>query len=148
MTPYVAAGAGFLLAVLWFDLMFDVQVRGAGPPSDSAVGSIAAYYRRVTTAASPMNVLVAVVMALTLAAAAAQLVRGAHPVWAGVAVLALLIVAIGTAATRTVPGAMRLGSGTGDAPERAALARRIYSDHVLSFCAVLLALAIELAFAP
>ena len=25
MTPFVTAGAGFLLAVLWFDLMFDVQ---------------------------------------------------------------------------------------------------------------------------
>ena len=25
MTAYVTAGAGFLLAVLWFDLMFDVQ---------------------------------------------------------------------------------------------------------------------------
>jgi hypothetical protein len=24
MTPFVTAGAGFLLAVLWFDLMFDV----------------------------------------------------------------------------------------------------------------------------
>ena len=32
MDSVVAAGAGFLLAVLWFDLMFDVQVlrRGAG----------------------------------------------------------------------------------------------------------------------
>ena len=28
MTAVAAAGAGFLLAVLWFDLMFDVQVRG------------------------------------------------------------------------------------------------------------------------
>ena len=27
MTAFVTAGAGFLLAVLWFDLMFDVQVR-------------------------------------------------------------------------------------------------------------------------
>ena len=27
MHAFVAAGAGFLLAVLWFDLMFDVQTR-------------------------------------------------------------------------------------------------------------------------
>jgi hypothetical protein len=26
MTEFVTAGAGFLLAVLWFDLIFDVQV--------------------------------------------------------------------------------------------------------------------------
>ena len=30
MSAFVTAGAGFLLAVLWFDLMFDVQVRGEG----------------------------------------------------------------------------------------------------------------------
>ena len=28
MRTFAAAGAGFLLAVLWFDLMFDVQTRG------------------------------------------------------------------------------------------------------------------------
>ena len=27
MNTFAAAGAGFLLAVLWFDLMFDVQTR-------------------------------------------------------------------------------------------------------------------------
>jgi len=27
MHSFAAAGAGFLLAVLWFDLMFDVQTR-------------------------------------------------------------------------------------------------------------------------
>ena len=26
VSAFVTAGAGFLLAVLWFDLMFDVQV--------------------------------------------------------------------------------------------------------------------------
>jgi hypothetical protein len=34
MEVLTAAGAGFLLAVLWFDLMFDVQVRGRGEPAD------------------------------------------------------------------------------------------------------------------
>ena len=33
MTAFVTGGAGFLLAVLWFDLMFDVQViRHRGKP--------------------------------------------------------------------------------------------------------------------
>ena len=65
MTPFIAAGAGFLLAVLWFDLMFDVQAlrhRGREVPED-AVASIAAYYRRVTTTARPMNRLAAVMLA-------------------------------------------------------------------------------------
>ena len=60
-TPFVTAGAGFLLAVLRFDLMFDVQVLGrrADDVPEAAIASIAAYYRRVTTAARPMNLLVA-----------------------------------------------------------------------------------------
>src|SRR5262245_13507890 len=74
----VAAGAGFLLAVLWFDLMFDVQVRGK-PPGDlpePALASIAGYYRRVTTEARPMNRLVAAAMLVTLGAIAAQALAG------------------------------------------------------------------------
>ncbi len=53
----MTAGAGFLLAVLWFDLMFDVQTlgRGEGQVPAEALSSIAAYYGRVTTAARPMN---------------------------------------------------------------------------------------------
>ncbi len=31
MSAVLTLTAGFLLAVLWFDLMFDVQVLGGGP---------------------------------------------------------------------------------------------------------------------
>ena len=65
MEVVTAAGAGFLLAVLWFDLMFDVQVRH-DPVDPAAVRSIAGYYRRVTTDARPMNRLVALAMLVTL----------------------------------------------------------------------------------
>ena len=70
MHSFAAAGAGFLLAVLWFDLMFDVQTRkhaGDALPAD-VLASISAYCRRVTTEAYPINRLVAAVMLLTLAA--------------------------------------------------------------------------------
>ena len=66
MHTFAAAGAGFLLAVLWFDLMFDVQTRkhtGEVLPPE-VLTSISAYYRRVTTEAYPMNRLVALVMLL------------------------------------------------------------------------------------
>jgi hypothetical protein len=78
MTPFVTAGAGFLLAVLWFDLMFDVQAlfhRGRELPEDT-LASIAGYYRRVTTTARPMNRLVAAVMLATVGAIVVQIVRG------------------------------------------------------------------------
>src|ERR1043166_2149382 len=46
----LAACGGFLLAVLWMDLMFDVQVLPHRTPElpEPVVSSIAAYYRRVT----------------------------------------------------------------------------------------------------
>src|SRR5262245_45037039 len=64
----VTAGAGFLLAVLWFDLMFDVQVRpyGSAPMPESVVASIAGYYRRVTTDAGAMSRLIALFMLVTV----------------------------------------------------------------------------------
>src|SRR3974390_269972 len=70
MNAFAAAGAGFLLAVLWFDLMFDVQTRNsaANPLPSDVLASISAYYRRVTTEAYPMNRLGALVMLLTLGA--------------------------------------------------------------------------------
>jgi hypothetical protein len=53
MPAFVAAGAEFLLAVLWFDLMFDVQTRKhrTNPLPAQVLASISAYYRRVTTEA-------------------------------------------------------------------------------------------------
>ena len=73
-----AAGAGFLLCVLWFDLMFDVQAlrAPAGELPEAVLASIAAYYARVTTAARPMNRLIALVMVATLAAIVVEIVRG------------------------------------------------------------------------
>ena len=49
----MCAGAGFLLAVLWFDLMFDVQACAGRAASceEAVLALIAGYYRRVTTTA-------------------------------------------------------------------------------------------------
>ena len=110
MPTFAAAGAAFLLAVLWFDLMFDVQSRGnAGdrPPSE-VLASISAYYRRVTTEAYPMNRLVALVMLLTLAAIVAEIVEGVHPWWTGWVSLALAGSGVVPTLRRTVPNARRL----------------------------------------
>jgi hypothetical protein len=135
MHTFAAAGAGFLLAVLWFDLMFDVQTR---KPSGDVLppevrGSISAYYRRVTTEAYPMNQLVALVMLLTLAAICAEIVQGEHPWWIGWG--SLLLAASGFVPTmlRTVPNARRLGSGKDTAVEQSRLARAVCRDHMLSF---------------
>jgi len=147
MRPFVTAGAGFLLAVLWFDLMFDVQVLPRRDPPEAALDSISAYYGRVTTAARPMNRLVAAAMLGTLAAIVAQLVRGDGPAWTGWASLALAVSAVGLAAARTVPNAVRLGSRADPAAKREELARSVLRDHLLCLGAIASVLAIQLGFA-
>jgi hypothetical protein len=149
MNAFVAAGAGFLLAVLWFDLMFDVQLLGHGTrePADVVVASIAAYYARVTTAARPMNRLVAAAMLGTLAAIVVQLARGEAHAWVAWTSLALVLAAIGLAGSRTVPRAVRLGTRRDDVPGQVALARAILREHVLCFAAIGLVLFLQLALA-
>jgi hypothetical protein len=140
VTPFVTAGAGFLLAVLWFDLMFDVQ-------GERGVASTAAYYARVTTGARPMNRLVATVMVATLAAVVVQLAQREDPAWVAWASLALLACAIGVAGARTVPAAVRLGTQRDPAPVQAQLARGILRQHLFCFAAVTAVLVLQLAFA-
>src|SRR5216683_3756465 len=145
MHTFAAAGAGFLLAVLWFDLMFDVQTRkytGDLPPE--ALASISAYYRRVTTEAYPMNRLVALVMVLTLAAIVAEIVEGENPWWIDWGSLAIAVSGFGPTLTRTVPNARRLGSAKDTPGEQSRLARAIYRAHLLSFGRMLLVLGLQL----
>jgi len=142
----VTTGAGFLLAVLWFDLMFDVQVAGheGRVLPDAIAGSIAAYYRRVTTEARPMNRLVAFVMLVTVFAVVAQLVRSDGEPLARWLSLVLALVPIAIAASRTVPNAVRLGSRR-DPPEvQASMARAIYRQHVFCACSIGALLAVQL----
>jgi hypothetical protein len=149
VTAFVTAGAGFLLAVLWFDLMFDVQVlahRGS-PVPEATLASIAGYYRRVTTAARPMNRLIAGVMLATIAALVTQLVRGDAPRWAASLSLALTASAISLAALHTVPSAVRLGARSDAAAVQSRIARSILGDHLLCVVAVAAVLFVQLAFA-
>jgi hypothetical protein len=80
---FVAAGVGFLLAVLWFDLMHDVQVLGndAHEVPETVLASVAGYHARVTTGARPMNRLVALAMLATLVAIIVEVVADFDPTW-------------------------------------------------------------------
>lgn len=150
MNAFVTAGAGFLIAVLWFDLMFDVQVlgrRGRGDLPEDVLTSISAYYRRVTTAARPMNWLVAAVMLATIAAIALQIADGDVPAWAGWTSLLLAVSAIALAAAHTFPSAARLGARTDPLEVQSRLARTILRDHVVCLAAITALVTIQLACA-
>jgi hypothetical protein len=146
MNAFAASGASFLLAVLWFDLMFDVQTRksAANPLPSEVLASISAYYRRVTTEAYPMNRLVALVMLLTLAVIVAEIVRGTFAWWVGWG--SLLLAASGFVPTmmRTVPNARRLGTAADTPEEQTRLARAVYRDHVFSFARMSVVLILQL----
>src|SRR5260370_12993753 len=139
MHAFAAAGADSLLAVLWFDLMFDVQTRK--PVGDLLPGevlaSISSYYRRVTTEAYPMNRLVALVMVLTLAAICAEIVLGENRWWIGWGSLALAGSGFVLAITRTVPNAVRLGRGNDSPEQQSTLAPPLFPNHPLNSAAIL-----------
>ncbi len=143
----MAAGAGFLLAVLWFDLMFDVQVlgHGGGALPEEVLSSIGRYYARVTTAARPMNRLVALVMLATLAALLLELIDGDAPKWAAWSSLALALGPIALAGARIVPRAVRLGTGADGIERRSELARSICREHILCALAIAALLVVQLA---
>ena len=146
---FVCAGAGFLLAVVWFDLMHDVQVLlpKAGADPAGAVRSIARYYRRVTTDARPMNRLVALVMVVTLAAVIAEVVAGDVSTWVGWTSLVLVLAPVSLAAARTVADAVRLGAAVDRlTPEHEGLARSIGRDHVLCLVSLVALLAVQLGW--
>ncbi len=139
MVGVVTAGGGFLLAVLWFDLMFDVQVRGHDGDElpERVLASIAAYYARVTTAARPMNRLVMVGMLVTVAGLAGESLTGEPGLVWVLASAALAVPPILLAATRVVPAAVRLSTRKDDRATQSAIAREIHRDHWYCFLSIL-----------
>jgi hypothetical protein len=133
--PLIAAAcAGFLVAVLWMDLMFDSQVlrhRGADVLPEPVLASISAYYRRATTTSRPMGHLIALVMVILLGSLIVRFVGGDDPVWLITLTSVLAVVPIALAAGRTVRNAIRLGARSGDVVLQSRLARSICLDHVV-----------------
>ena len=149
MHSFAAAGTAFLLAVLWFDFIFDVQVarhrEETLPPE--VLASISAYYRRAVIDARPMGHLVGLVMLLTLAAIVAEIVRGEGPAWIGIVSFAGTATAFALAVLRTVRNAAALGRRDGSAQSQSRLARMIFRDHLFDLVVIAAILALQLASA-
>ncbi len=147
MSLIAAACAGFLIAVLWMDLIFDSQVlrhRGADEVPEPVLASIAGYYHRATTTSRPMSYLIALVMAILLGTLLFGSFGGRHPTWLSVAALTLTGGPILLATIRTVPNAVRLGSRADGVGEQSRLARAICLDHVLCLVCMVAFLAVWL----
>jgi hypothetical protein len=135
MAPLLTACSGFLFAVLWMDLMFDVQVfghRSAGEElPEPVLVSIAGYYHRATTTSRPMSRLIALVMLILLSALGFQTTLGKDPGWLLVLSAGLAGIPTMLALTQTVPDAVRLGQRTDSVPEQSHLARSVCRDHLV-----------------
>jgi hypothetical protein len=101
---------GFLIGVLWMDLMFDVQIWSA-PPVEPTVASIGAYYRRVTMDAAPMGHLVGTAMLLALGATVYRVVHEPARRRRMLAALGLCGVPFTLAALRVLPARSCWASG-------------------------------------
>ena len=140
------AVGGFLAAVLWFDLMFDVQVFGQpeGPLPEPVLASIAGYYQRVLIDASPMGRLVGTMMLVGWVSVGFQLKRGELEGVVGWCTAGLLFVPTLLAGVRIVPDATQLASRADTIAVQSELARRIAFDHVWCLAAIVLFLALQL----
>jgi hypothetical protein len=145
----LSACGGFLLAVLWMDLMFDVQVLRHRDPElpEPVLSSIAAYYRRVTTTARPMGHLIAIVMLTAIVTLVIQIGSSHRPPWLPVASLLVGGGPVGLAAVRVVPNAVRLGARSDTVLQQSALARSICRDHVLCLIGIVAFVSLQLVAA-
>ena len=146
MPRLLAACAGFLLAVLWMDLMFDVQALG-GPEvlPDSVLHSIAAYYARATTESWPMGAVIGTVMIVAVTGALVRLVREPESRRRHAIALVLVAAPVALALLRVFPDAVRLGASSDPVPVRSELARTILHGHLFCLAAVAAFLIVQLS---
>ena len=146
MTAIVVAGAAFLFAVLWFDLMFDAQVlkHPAGTLPPDVLAATSSYYRRVTVEGAPMMYLPVVVMLLTLGAIVCELVRHSVPAWVAWASLGLGGWAVVSVALIAVPRAQRIGRAQEPPETLSDLARLVLRLHALAAACWLVVIALQI----
>ncbi len=141
MSPISLVCGGFLLAVLWIDLMFDVQVRdhrhGREELPEEVLASIATYYKRVTTLARPMGHVVGAMMLVGMLTLLLETLRGGERRWIAVLSLFLFGIPVALALFHVYPNAVRLGSRADSALEQSRLARAIHRGHLLCLGAML-----------
>jgi len=150
MAPLLTACSGFLFAILWMDLIFDVQVlrhrAAAKDLPEPVLASVAGYYHRATTASRPMGRLIAVVMAILLGTLVFQAGRGHDPGWLLVVSAVSAGFPVVLAVTHTVPDAVRLGRRRDGPAEQTRLARSICRDHLLCAGCMLVFLVLWVAY--
>jgi hypothetical protein len=118
--------------------------RGEPQVPEAVLVSIAAYYRRVTTA-SPMGRLVAVAMLALFVGLIVQVVSGDAAWWPSAVSFSAALLAVGLAMGRVFGRAVRLGGRTDATDVQSDLARSICRDHLVCLASMSLLLTVQLA---
>jgi len=138
------AGIGFLLAVLWIDLVFDAMVMPYHdknePLPEKVLGTMSSFYHHIAFNPIPLFVVMLIMLGILIL----QLVQHSIPVLLGWLSLVLFLIPTGYAALQIIPVANRLGSRKDTHAKQSELARSLFTMHLFSFILVLLLGAVQL----
>ena len=134
---------GFMMAVLYIDLMFDVSAapyrRSPAPLPREVLDPITHYYGRITQ--NPY--LLMFVMLTTTLCIGAQIVYEVAPRWVGYSSLFLIALSMITAALKVIPTAQRLGSARDSEVVRTRMVHGMLTPHLLLLVNILLLASIQ-----
>jgi hypothetical protein len=134
---------GFMVAVLYIDLQFDLLAvphrRGRGRLPAEVLEPIASYYRCITK--NPY--LLMFVMMTTLVCLIAEVAYGLVPRWAGYASLCLMAFAMGVGTLKVIPTAQRLAAGKDTVDEQTRMVHSIFPFHLLLLTSIILLAAVQ-----
>jgi hypothetical protein len=135
---------GFMIAVLYIDLVFDASAlsyRDSSEPLSAAVlGPIATYYRYITR--NPY--LLMLVMLTALGCILAQIVYGLAPRWAAYASLSVMAANMLVAVSKVIPTAKRLAGGKDEVGLQSHMVHSMLPYHLALLAAVLLLAIVQL----
>ena len=138
---------GFMMAVLYIDLMFDVSAapyrRTKGALPRDVLDPITHYYGRITQ--NPY-VLMFVMLTATLCIGA-EIVYGLAPTWVGYSSLFLMGLSMVTGTLKVIPTAQRLGAGTDSEEVRTRMVHSMLPFHLVLLINILLLAAIQFSAA-
>ena len=128
---------GFMLAVLYIDLMFDVTAvpyrrTGTTLPKE-VLDPITHYYGRITQ--NPYVLMF--VMLTTTVCLVAEIVYDLTPRWAAYSSLVAMGLAMATGTAKVIPTAQRLASGKDPADKQTSLIHGMFPSHVFLLICIL-----------
>jgi len=138
---------GFMMAVLYIDLMFDIMAApyrktNAALPK-AVLDSITHYYGRITQ--NPYVLMF--VMLTALLCIGSEILYDLVPRWAAYSSLGLMLLSMMTGVLKVIPTAQRLGAGTDSEDARTRMVHSMMPFHLILMVNILLLTAIQFSVA-